>query len=486
MKVKIKQLMMISILFAFILLITFCKPLGNDSGDSGSLDDSGMEEELPDDIVYEDAGIFVSTTGSNDNGDGSIGNPYQTIQYVLDNVAMQGDTIILRGGTYPEKIRIREPNITIRSKSDEWAIIQIPYDVDGEDICVYFDVDSSYSKLQRVEVIGGYYYGLKFETKWDWGDPDDRTGASHIEIRDCIIHDTGRDCIKITPNCDYITITNCEIYNSGMRYDGNAEGIDCVNGDWILIQDCYIHDIATNGIYFKGGSMNCILQRTKIHNTGGAGAMTGFDTSPEYFDLDVNPDYYESIDCVIRNCIISETEHGGISLYASKNSRIYNNTIINSAKTYHSPIYFGLTFQDWDPDAGRPSNINPTIINNLVKQSSYITNPIIDIRYSDELGGMSALSGEPVMDNNLYYHEGQPCLFEDNRPGNEFSGNLSLWKTHISGDSNSIETDPHIDSDHHLLDSSPCIDAGQDVALVSYDIEQDERINTYDIGADEY
>ena len=105
--------------------------------------------------------------------------------------------------------------MTIRSKSDEWAVIQSVTNDEDKAIAVTFDADSDGSLLQRVEVIGGYYYGIKFNTKWDWGDPTDRTGACSITVEDCKIHDTGNACIKVTPGCDDITIRRCEIYNSG-------------------------------------------------------------------------------------------------------------------------------------------------------------------------------------------------------------------------------------------------------------------------------
>ncbi len=57
-----------------------------------------------------------------------------------------------------------------------------------------------------MEVTGGYYYGIKFEKKWDWGDPGDRSGASNILLENLVIHDTGNAGIKITPGCDDIKI----------------------------------------------------------------------------------------------------------------------------------------------------------------------------------------------------------------------------------------------------------------------------------------
>ncbi len=485
-----KSKISITIIFIFLVYFIFsCEP-PFEYNDNYEV----IPEKIPELPVYDDNGIYVSTTGNDTTGNGTEGNPYKTIQYVLDNIAQSGNTIILRGGTYNEAIEIETPNITIRSKIGEWAIIQTPInDENNYAITVDFDVYSSGSKLQKVEIIGGFYYGIKFETKWDWGNPDDRNGASNIVIEDCIIHDTGRDCIKITPNCNNITIRRCEVYNSGSGYPAgtpienkNAEGIDNVNGDYMLVQDTYIHDTATTGVYFKGGATNCVIERTKIENCGGAGILVGFDTSPEFFDLEVNPDYYESIHGIVRNCFISETNLAGIGLYASRYAKIYNNTIVNTAKMYHSPIYFGITFQDWEPEAKRPANLNPTIMNNLIKQSETITTPIISIRYTTDLGGLSALDGPINIDYNCYYKQNGSNIFEDNRPNSILqNGSLDDWKTHINGDAHSIESNPNIDSTFHLQSGSPCIDIGTQTDYVTYDIDQEERINAFDIGADE-
>ena len=161
------------------------------------------------------AEYYVSTTGDDGTGTGTIANPYRTIQHVLDSVAASGDTLILREGTYEESVRVRASNITIRSRDGEWAVIQSPIDDEEAGVALTFDVDSDGGRLERVEVIGGYWYGIKLNTKWDWGDPDDRSGACNITVAECKIHDTGDACIKITPGCDDVTIRSCEIYNSG-------------------------------------------------------------------------------------------------------------------------------------------------------------------------------------------------------------------------------------------------------------------------------
>jgi len=71
---------------------------------------------------------------------------------------------------------------------------------------------------------------------------------------------------------------------------------------------------------------------------------------------------------------------------------------------------------------------------------------MIEIRYADELGGMSALDGNPVMNNNCYFHAGHNAYFADNRPDSILeNAELSAWQSHIDGDSDSFEADPVLD-----------------------------------------
>ncbi|MCL2486518.1 MAG: right-handed parallel beta-helix repeat-containing protein, partial [Oscillospiraceae bacterium] len=306
-------------------------------------------------------GVYVSPGGNDSTATGSIGAPYRSINAAL-NAAPAGSTIILRGGTYQEhnNVRIQQPNVTVKSAYGEWAVIDFPlaHDPDTwrQTSAVRFDVNSSGGKLQSVEVVGGFY-AVCLETKWDWGQPD-RSGASNIIIEDCIIRDSRNDVVKVKPNCDDVTIRYNEIYNSGREHvnhpdfttgERNAEGIDNVNGDRMHVHNNYIHDICSNAIYAKGGAIDALIENNWIENAYGAGIMVGFDTSPEYFDLTVNPKYYENIGGVVRNNLIINTGWEGIGLYASKDAQVYNNTVVGAVTygtgKYHSPIYFGVANQ---------------------------------------------------------------------------------------------------------------------------------------------
>jgi len=439
--------------------------------------------------------IYVSTTGNDANGDGGITNPFRTVGCGL-NAARPSDEIVLRGAAalkdnrYREKIRIQKPDITIRSETGEWAIIECPIDDADEDVCVRFDVDSSGGRLQRVEVIGGYIYGLMFLTTWDWDEIPGGEGASNILIEDVKVHDTGNAAVKVTPGCDGITFRRVEIYNSGRVKPESAEGIDNVNGDRMTVQDSYIHDTGATGLYFKGGATDCVVERSRIERTGGAGVLVGFDTSPEYFDLSANPDYYESIRGAVRNNIIRDVPWAGIGLYGAKDAQILNNTIVDTAREEHSPIYFGLTFQDWAPEAGRPPSVNPTIINNFVYQSAGLPAECISIRYDeeDELGKMSALEGMPNTDYNLYYPANGNCAFTDMRPGSELAqGTFAQWQAHTGGEAHSLTANPRLTADGHLSSGSPAVDAGTCTAAPADDIDTDRRPNgaACDLGADE-
>jgi parallel beta-helix repeat protein len=471
-----------------LLLATSCAHGRNDNNDMEPAAPQNYEETLPPAPAYDETNVFyVSVTGSDSAGDGSLGSPFRTIGHALDR-AEAGKTIALRAGVYKESVRVRIPDITIRSHGGEWAVIQCPVNDPDIDVAVLFDVDASGGKLQRLEIIGGYYYGVMFQTRWDWGDPDDRSGVSRMLLEDCQIHESGRDCVKITPGCDDIVIRRCEIHHSGRRDDGNAEGIDNVNGDRMLVEDCLIHDIATNGLYFKGGAADCVVQRNRIHACGGGGIMVGFDTSPEYFDLKANPEYYESVNGVVRNNVIYDTYYAGIGIYASLKPRIYNNTVYNAAGGGQNALHFGVTFQDWEPEAGRPPTLEPDIRNNIFAQAAGADDTVVRIRYANELGGLSSLSGMPVMSNNLYFNiDGSACRFYDQRPASFAQGiGLAQWQDHIGGDSNSLQADPLLDLHKKLGNSSPAIDKGFSNTVVRYDIDRAVRMLPYDIGADEF
>ena len=437
---------------------------------------------------------FVSTTGSDSTGNGSRAAPYRTLSRVLSpsaGIVRAGDVVtLLATASNPVfnecDVRLRVP-LTIRSDAARRAHIHC--DIQTPDsVTIQIDPDASGSRLSNLEISGGRYYGIFLQTDWDvQGNPGGR-GASNIVIEDVYVHDTGRDAIKITPKSDYVTIRRAEIARSGAGYapgtpldDKNAEGIDNVNGSFMIVEDSYIHDTATTGVYFKGGATDVIVQRNRIENVGIAGVLVGFDTSPEYFDTVRNPQYYEAIRGIVRNNVIRNANYAGIGLYAAQDSVVANNTVINTGNLGHAALYFGVTFQDYEPAAGRPANRGVVLRNNLVQQQG---GDCIRIRYSDELGGLSGLAGAVDSDFNVFHAASGACVFADARPGSTLAGSgLAAWRTAMQADGASTEVAVALDSTGRPLSGGATEGRGAPLPAVVDDLQRVVRVSPPDIGA---
>jgi hypothetical protein len=440
---------------------------------------------------------FVSPNGNDATGTGSQGNPFRTVRRVLstsNGVVQAGDTVTLRGpasnNTYSEcdvRLRVR---LTLRSFAGERARIHCDINTPNS-VTIQIDPGASGSRLSNLEVTGGRYYAVFLQTNWYVGGGENLTGASDVVIEDLLIHSTGRDGIKVTPKSNRLTVRRTEIHSTGMIYppgtpldNRNADGIDNVQGSGMRVQDSFIHNISTTGLYFKGGAQDVVIERNVIDGTGMGGILVGFDTSVDYFDRQANPGWYESIRGTVRNNLVMNTQYAGIGLYASQDALVVNNTLINTALRGHAAIYYGVVFQDWDPIAGRPPNLRPRVLNNLVIQNS---GKCVDIRHSNELGGLSGLAGASGTNFNAFTAANGSCRFTDQRPGSPIgaSGTLAQWRSHSGGDANSLQGAYSVDATGHLPANSPLIDAGTPVSGVVDDIDGEARGSQPDIGADE-
>lgn len=393
---------------------------------------------------------FVSTAGDDVAGTGSAQRPFRSIQRAVDE-SNPGDEVRVSAGDYPGAVRIRRPNITLRGSfgPDKPHIIVPNQSESSNEIALEIDPDADGTRVIGLNIEGGSYYALSCETKWDWGDPADRSGATSLVIAYNNLHHSGRDAIKIKPNCDDIVVANNEIHHTGRRDDSNAEGIDNVNGDRMTVIDNHIHDIATTGLYFKGGAYDARVERNLIERVGqgvsadsaGAGILVGFDTDTDYFDRTQNPQMYEALRARVVNNIVDRTTMTGIGVYAAKDSLIAHNTIRNCCRDYHAGIAFGITLQSWMPDGLRPPSRNVTVWGNLVGVASgrgQDYGSAIRYLYEPDLGALSAYDGMPLMDYNVYAAATPPVRFSDGRPASEYdAAGLSGWVAHTGADAHS-------------------------------------------------
>lgn len=436
----------------------------------------------------------VSTSGDDGNGDGSLQRPFRTLGHAVDagnGVVAAGDTVILHAapgnGRYEECIRLRIP-LTIRAREGERPHVHCPLDT-TDTSTIRIDAAASGSRLIGLEISGGHEYGVMMHTDWYAGGGEEWTGASDVLIEDLLIHHTGRDGIKIAPRADRVTIRRTRIHDTGARYpagtpaaDRNADGIDNVNGSRMVVEDSHIHDIPSNGLYFKGGAGDVVVQRNRVEDIGAAGIRVGFDTSPEFFDLRTNPEYYEAVRGIVRNNVVRNTRYAGIAMHAAREPVIANNTLVDTARDGQAAIFFGLTFQDGAEEAGRPATVGPRIVNNIVSQRA--GGDCVAIAWSDEHGGLPGLAGATGMDWNGYQAAGG-CRFVDQRSDGAmpWQGTLEQWRLRMAADAHSIAGDFRLDAEGRPAAGSAAAGAGAAIDEVVDDFDGRPRDGAPGLGA---
>jgi Right handed beta helix region/Protein of unknown function (DUF1565) len=430
---------------------------------------------------------YVATNG-NDNNSGTLSNPFKTLTAAIE-AANPGDEILLRGGNYvSNEIRINKSNLHIKSYPNEWAVITAITSVEDISSCLWYnEPETSGGSLERLEIVGGYYYAVKFETNWDWDNTvpfSQRRGVSNVTVKDCNIHHSGRDAIKLTPACANISILNCDIHHTGVgpgaQIDLNAEGVDNVNAPNLTVRGCHIHDIATTGIYVKGGGRNCVIEGNFLENCGEGGIYLGFYTDAEWFDTNFNPTYFENINGLVINNLIVNTQHAGIGLWGAKDAQVYNNTVINGGQAEHAGLFFNTT-DVWldDNNSARVGSQNVRVQNNIFVQAAAQNLALVRVREGSLAGNNN------VIDNNIYYDPNGAVFLDDNLDWQDWT--LAQWKAQTFRDLHSFDVNPKLNATYHLLTGSPCINTGVNLAIVARDIDGQLRSDgANDIGADEF
>lgn len=444
------------------------------------------------------ATIIVSLTGTA-NGPGSVESPVRTLQQALD-LAKAGDTIMLRSGEYAGGVTVREANITIKNFPGEKAIVSTGSGPDDPEWVIRFGEDAHGGAIDGLEIKGGSYYGVKLESTYDWGGDIPEHGVRNITIQNSILHDSGRDVIKAAPGADGLQILHNEIYNSGMRDGSNAEGIDIVNADDVVIRGNYIHDTATSGAYIKGGAANGLIEGNFIRNTGaggaqgvdpqdppnsGAGLMLGYQTDLEWFGKD-NPELYQTMNGIVRNNIIQDTADGGIMVWGSKDPQVYNNTLVNVSTR---PWYFGggvmvSGITTWTESGDvYTKTVNPLVMNNIVSVAEayngspgYVTTAAIAIL-------QNGVTGPIRSDNNQVFGQGSQGEKLFDLGDGEIT--QAQWLARIGADGHSRVAAPQLDANLHLQAGAGAIDGGGALALGADFDGQPLSGGPLDIGADQ-
>lgn len=445
---------------------------------------------------------YVASDGS-DGNEGTLKAPFRMITAAL-NKAVAGDTVIVRGGTYNERISFprsgtADNRITLKGYAGERPVI------DGSTITVTgwmalvtcssvryitlegFDICNLYSSAFNTDpegiLINGNakditirncnIYNIKNSaslSNWRSGHAifvigNGAAAISNLVITGCTVHDTQTgtsENITLAGNIDGFTITNNTIYNTenigiiiaggdNLNPNGNVATNYARNG---VVSDNVLYNVsmansvdvwgANNygaiAIYVCGGA-GTIIERNKVYNCDrGIGLVSESNT-------------YATRTSIVRNNFVYNCWRTGIYMGdylnytrgGTKNCYVVNNTLFMNDRV---PGAFG----EIEGEIRLTENCD----------SNVVRNNIVYARENDVFVHKYTTTGSNnVIDNNLYYTTGTAKWIWNGTAYTDYAA----WKTACGGDSGSSNgIDPllvnNTSPDLHIQAGSPAKNTG--------------------------
>jgi parallel beta-helix repeat protein len=372
------------------------------------------------------ATYYVATTGS-DSYPGTLQQPFRTMVKGV-SVLKPGDTALVRAGTYVESIN---NNNFVFPSGTSWTTAVTLAAYPGE----------------KVTLIGNINFGQP---------------ASYIIISGLVIDaNNSQDGVDITQGSHHIRLQNCEIKNTYQHgvgiWWGNNNGL---SSDYNEILNCKFHHI-------------------------GSAASSSSGLPPQPFGYGMGHGIYVTTS---NNVIRGNTfyEVGSYSVHQwtaspkySNNNLIEGNTITRSG---HDKTRYGHVCCGGITASGGSGTV---IRNNIV--------------YRNEVNGIelgSTCTNCKVYNNTTFDNPGWNIYTIDGGSGREIRNNIAYPKGIYAGSgvesTNNLISNPNfVDApanDFRLLSSSPAVDAGMTLSLVTGDFAQNPRPqgSAYDIGAYEF
>ena len=160
------------------------------------------------------AELHVATSGDNNTGDGSAGNPYATIQRAVQE-AFPGTAVRVHAGTYNGGIYLSD--VTGTAVAPIWiggAPGEVKPIITGDSEGIHL-TRAKYVVLHDLEVTGASANGINAD---DGGDYDNPVATHHVIFRRLDIHDIGsggnQDCLKLSGLNNYWVLQS-EFENCG-------------------------------------------------------------------------------------------------------------------------------------------------------------------------------------------------------------------------------------------------------------------------------
>lgn len=440
---------------------------------------------------------YVSPNGS-DASAGTISNPLRGINTALGK-ANAGDTVIVRAGTYYEKILFPksgrpDKNITLKAYTGEKVVIDgTGLSIVGKEALVTIR-NVNYIVLEGFEICN-----YKSSTPWvNINGILADAGSSNIIIRKNKVYniehnvrpEDGRSGhgIEITGNTNMamknILVEENEIHDCNTGYSENLT----INGyvDGFIISKNKIYNTENIGIDAAGGyaantipafnyARNGVISDNELYNIdmstgplGGHGAIGIYVDGARKITVERNKvheadrgigivsetDAYPTDSCVVRNnfvynCVRTGIYLGGYLNYTTggtKNCYVVNNTL------YFNNREVGA-FGEVEGEIRLTENcISNTIINNII-----YARPANDVY----IHKYTSTGSNNLIDYNLYYTTGSAKWIWN---GVDYA-DYNAWKTACGGDANTINgSNPLFIStslpDLHIQSNSPAVNSG--------------------------
>ena len=468
---------------------TTTDPLSLDTDQDGMSDGeedanhNGMVDEGETDPAGADR--YVSNSGSNLTGDGTSGNPWQTIQFAIDQVSA-GGTIHVADGTYTgaenKNIDFLGKAVALISENGpELTII----DCEGNGRGFYFFRGEDETTIVSGFTItnghwggpgGGIYIGhssptidnchINSNTSLNCGGAINIYGTSSPQIKNCTINGnsapTGGGIHVSWSSGSTTVLENCIIEeNPATVDDGGGIYLQLYHSNPAIISNCIIQN---NSSVSKGGgcyiASNCLIIQCVINNnmSGDGGGIYCLSSAASIHDslFQTNSANYggaffnENASPNISNCQFVSNDSG------VQGGAIYN---YNASSPTISNCIFASNRASWGGGISNQEYSSP-----IVENSTFWGNAA-----GTDGGGIYCInSSEPVIKNCILWNDscGWPygCSSEiGNYDGITLSTSYSNLQGGYLGIGN-IDSDPLFanpeNRNFQLLIGSPCIDSG--------------------------
>ena len=449
--------------------------------------------------------IYVSETGSDEDGDGSVTNPFETIQKGVD-VAIDMDTVYVSNGIYEGGIVISNKAISLIGESREETKINQP--ISSPQISI-IECEAGTTRVENFIIEsgssnngGGIFSSestIEVENVDFSNNSSSNNGAAINSIESTVKVQNStfslNTCNSLGGAIYVDPLTTCEIYNSSFTNNGAWHGgaIATIGGGKLLVQGCSIsnnnaagynpnpdYDYPTfgggGGIYQEWSDSLEIYDTEIINNTAETGAGGGIAI-------------YLSNDIIIDNIILNNNSSsgpdypsggGGAAFYRADNVLFENSTIANNVSNDNSGggIFIGS-------ESGLESIVvhatfnRLTLVNNsaLSGGAIFCWSAILNLYHStlaqneasnSEWSGGGLASHyvtEPNIISSLFYNN-LPNSIHNGYPQTPVLVAYSLVQEQWAGWGNLIDIDPLFcdpdSGDYSLAENSPCVGTGED------------------------